>query len=157
VVALTALYRLSQVQIAKASNVWVASSTAFNGIKPGIFLSLSSLLVHLYRYISFHAISGKNNNNNNVAYPLAAYRAIKPKMKGKEIPAKPAKAMGSFSSSVILSVFLLYERKIRLVHRNETRKRKYDSSSLVCSDKDQTPSPSPPAPPPTLTRSYVWK
>ena len=37
---------------------------------------------------------------------LAAYRAIKPKMNGREIPTRPATAIGIFSSSDILSVFL---------------------------------------------------
>ena len=37
---------------------------------------------------------------------LAAYSAINPRMKGKEIPTSPATAIGIFSSSDILSVFL---------------------------------------------------
>lgn len=41
---------------------------------------------------------------------LAAYRAIKPAMKGREMKAMPARAMGSFSLSDILSVFLLGEK-----------------------------------------------
>ena len=37
---------------------------------------------------------------------LEAYNAISPRMNGREIPAKPASAMGIFSASVILSVLL---------------------------------------------------
>eukprot|EP00525_Craspedostauros_australis_P000681 CAMPEP_0198109494 /NCGR_PEP_ID=MMETSP1442-20131203/1545_1 /TAXON_ID= /ORGANISM="Craspedostauros australis, Strain CCMP3328" /LENGTH=202 /DNA_ID=CAMNT_0043765189 /DNA_START=87 /DNA_END=695 /DNA_ORIENTATION=+ len=37
---------------------------------------------------------------------LAAYKAMSPRMNGREIPASPARAIGSFSSSVILSVLV---------------------------------------------------
>jgi hypothetical protein len=53
---------------------------------------------------------------------LAAYKAIKPAMKGTVIKATPAMAIGSFSSSVILSVLLRERGKpihVRLVDKSE--------------------------------------
>ena len=46
-----------------------------------------------------------NPQTFNPAY-LEEYSAIRPRMKGREIPNKPAIAMGNFSASVILSVLL---------------------------------------------------
>lgn len=57
-------------------------------------------------------------------YPCAAYKAMSPAMKGREIPARPARAIGIFSSSDILSVFLQMENG----HICETAVRKSVSS-----------------------------